>query len=136
MARRPDTTPKTCDKTRLNWLRAQLRAVNADRESASHCLSHSAVASLRREERCLRDLIDSGRIEIAARAAVGSNREATPEERVGAMVERVGNAADDELEVAVAEWFRRMRYDLSVDVEGRIHVTPQGEVPELRLIQS
>ena len=135
MARRHDTTPETCDKARLRWLQKQLRDVRKDREKASEDGSHSAVAALRREERNLRDLVDAGRLEIARRDARANRKEMTPEERAQELRERIDNAATEELEVAVEEWLRRVRYEMRKDETGRLLLVPQGEHrPELRLV--
>lgn len=136
MARRHDTTPDACDATRLRWLRAQLKSVCKDREAAAEDGSHSAVAALRREERNLRDLIDTGRMEMAKAKAIANRVEMTPEQKAQRARETIGSATVPELEVAVSEWLRRKRYTLAVEPGGRLHIVPQGDVrPGLRLVE-
>ena len=136
MARRHDTTPDTCDETRLRWLRAQLRSVCKDREAAAENCSHSAVAALRREERNLRDLIDTGRMQMAKAKEEANRVELSAEEKAQRARETISSAHELELEVAVAEWLRRKRYTLAVEPGGRLHIVPQGDVrPGLRLVE-
>jgi predicted metal-dependent hydrolase len=136
MARRHDTTPDVCDKTRLRWLQKQLRDIRKDREQASEDCSHSAVAAFRREERALRDLIDAGRLQIAAAENSSKSAKVTPEERAQMLRERVDNASDEELEVAVQEWLRRRKYELRVLPDGGLTLIVEGDYrPDLRLVE-
>ena len=135
MGRKPDTTPEQCDVVRLEWLIDQLEAVGNDRVRASEAGSHSAVASLRREERALRDQIDLGRIQMEAEIAAANAPEMTDAQKSQRLSEMVENASDGELEVAVSEWLKRRRYDLCVDGAGALQLVPQGDQrPDLRLV--
>ena len=135
MARRPETTPERCDEERLKWLIDQLSAVQADTEAAAENHSHSAVASLRREERALRDQIDMGRMQLEAEVAAADRTDLTDAQKSERLSEMVENASDVELEVAVAEWLKRRRYDLCVDGSGSLQLVPQGDSrPGLRLV--
>jgi hypothetical protein len=59
----------------------------------------------------------------------------TDAQRAQILRERVDNAADEELEVAIEEWLRRRRYDLVVDDGGRLHLVAAGDSPpDLRLV--
>ena len=135
MGRKPDTTPEQCDVARLEWLMDQLSAVGDDRLAASEAGSHSAVSSLRREERALRDQIDLGRIQMEAEIAAANAPEMTDAQKSERLSEMVDNASDGELEVAVSEWLKRRRYDLCVDASGSLQLVPQGDTrPGLRLV--
>jgi len=135
MARPKETTPGLCDPARLRWLQKQLREVRGDREAASEAGSHSAVAALRREERALRDQIDAARLIMEEAKLAANPPKLTDAQRAQILRERVDNAADEELEVAIEEWLRRRRYDLVVDDGGRLHLVAAGDSPpDLRLV--
>lgn len=136
MGRRQNTTPEQVSSARLRWLRAQSRRLMEDYKGAKKCGSWSAVSSLQREIRTLRDMIDAECLkigELEARQAAASPE--TPEERAALLGKLIEAASDDELEVCLAEWCKRRRYRLVVDEGGALQIVPLGESgPGLQLV--
>lgn len=112
------------------WLMSEaLRGLQASEPGGiAHCTSM-------REVRNARKSLDECRALILAEQLASSAADMTDEEKSQRLSEMVENASDVELEVAVAEWLKRRRYDLCVDGSGSLQLVPQGDSrPGLRLV--
>jgi len=136
MGRRKNTTPEQVSSARLRWLRAQSRRLMEDYKGAKKANSWSAVSSLQREIRTLRDMIDAECLKIGEMEALKAQASPeTPEERAAMLGKLIEAASDDELEVCVAEWCKRRRYRLQVDEGGTLQIVPLGDSgPDLTLV--
>ena len=136
MGRLPDTTPAAADSGRVLWMRRKMVDLGKDIGAARKDKSWSAVASLHREQRSIRDQLDAAKLEEAAAKARAlaeeAGREPTAEERAEQVAEAARVATVEELEVFVTEWTRRANYRLRVDDDGVLHLE---RVEALRLVR-
>lgn len=114
MARREDTTPETITKARIRWLEAQQRKLSVERKEAGEAGSWSAVAALAREIRTCRDQADTERLRQAQAPAKQTRTAAdyTAEEWANLVAEDAAQATEEDLEVYMAEWLRRKKYQI------------------------
>jgi len=127
MARQREDTPAAVSDERLQWLRDQADVLLEDVERAVKGSSHTAVVSLRREQRHIRNELDGEILRRAeAEKAAGQIRpqDVTPEEWRAHIMADAAATADQDLELYVHEWLERSGLRLLVD---------QGE-PRLRRV--
>lgn len=118
MARQKNDTPETVSDARLAWLRGQLMALGADVARAIEAESHTATVSIRREQRHLRNELDTEMARRAAEAAAAQSRQPTdytPEEWASHVRADAAAATDADLEIYVYEWMERSGLRLVVE---------------------
>ena len=118
MARQKEDTPESVSDARLRWLRSQTRKLVADVKRAIEGNSHTAVVSLRREQRHIRNEMDAEILRRAeAEKAAGQLRpqDVTPEEWRAHIRADAAATSDQDLELYVHEWLERSGLRLMVD---------------------